>query len=220
MSTVKVTELPEGKPATSADVNETLESFNAATAPGALSSSNFRPEGIDRHSMSKTANVVEANTSAVDFEEDAPSDPVWNTSGDYEGISLNHGAAYMITGATTFSLSTQLLIHASIRVEREPMAVTADLPSVRLALQQSTDGGGTWAEITGTERRLRMRNTGDLCEVGGPLVIPGIDQTVSWSLYVGTVGDETLYRLGYQTGHVGQAFTFSQGIITLEALLE
>lgn len=220
MSVVTVTELPDGSLATSAGVNDTLDSFNTATAAGALTSGNFRMEGIDRRAMSKSANVVEADTSAEDFFESAPSLATSNTTGLYVVISLNGGATPMRTGSTTFGADTRLLLHASVRVRKEPIATTPNLPRVWLYVMQSTDGGATYSVITGTERILRMRETGLLCDPTPGTAIPGIDQTVSWSLYVGTTGVATIYQVAFLTEFVGQLFTFSDGIITLEALLE
>lgn len=220
MSVVTVTELPDGSLATSSGVNATIASFNTATAAGALTSGNFRTEGIDRRSMSKSANVVEADTSAEDFFESAPSVATSNTTGLYVVISLDGGAAPMRTGSTTFPAGATVLLHASVHVVKEPIAATASLPRVWLYVMQSTDGGATYSVITGTERILRMRDTTTLCDPTAVVSIPGIDQTVSWSLYVGTTGVATIYQVAFKTEFVGQLFTFSDGIITLEALLE
>ena len=216
MSVVTVTDLIPGENAASADFNATVQSFNTATAAGALGGTNFVMEGLDRRPFPNTGGLVEQGTSAT-YAEDVGSGSV--SSAAYAVIPLDGGANPMVMPvAITAPASAMLILHASVRVSCGAIPTTANLPRVWCRLEQSTDGGATYTALTGSERSLRMRDVGvGLCSAGGANAIPGINQTLSWAQYVATSNVATLYRVTYRT--VNGSFDFNDGVITPEVIL-
>lgn len=225
MSTVTVTDLPAGTAVVAADVNATLSSWNAATAAGQIGATNIRVEGIDRRTMAVAGNLVEKSTASASYFVDSDS-LASAVTGAWTEVQLNGGLSNMRTqAAITAPATARLILHVSLNVRKNSRTTVANTPRVLLRLERSTDNGATWSKITGTTRAFQMR---DLSVTGfgaiadpsaSALVVPGVRQSIAWSIYVGTVNVATLYRVVYDTVNPGAGFIFYGGSISPECLL-
>lgn len=218
MSTVTVTDLVAGTPATSTAVNATLTSFNSATAAGQLGATNVRVEGVDRWVMSSTGNVVEMNTQTAEYLQLAASAAISNATGTPVVIPLNAGASNLQTPASvTIPSGAKCVVHASVRCNSDSYLYAGTLARVIVYLQESTDGGGTWATVTGGRRAVQMRETGRYCSLNSTTTVPGISETFTWAQYTGTPGTTVLWRIAYETENA--TVTFDDGVISPQVFL-
>ncbi len=217
MSTVEVTDLVPGTPATSTAVNQTLSSWNTGTAAGQVDGTNVRVEGVDRWVMNPAGNVVEMDTEAAEYEEASPS-LATAASTALSVVSLAGGTSDMVTpAALNLALNSDVVVHASVRVYSEAIAPAA-LPEVVLHLQYSTDAGGTWTSFVGSRRRYQMRETDDLCSINLSTTIPGIDQTATWAHWFVSLADDYLFRVAFE--NTDGVFTFDSGVISPQVFLK
>jgi hypothetical protein len=218
MSTVTVTDLVPGTEATSTGPNATITSFNAATAAGQIGATNIRTEGVDRWVLNPATNVVEMDTESAEFSVAAASNLINSVA--YAVVPLAGGASPMVTaaGVVVPSAPAAPIVHASVVVYNVTALFAGTYPEVWLRIERSTDGGGVWAPVTGTERHYKMRLTGILCSVNLTTDIPAIYRTVMWVVYdAGGIGNTTLWRVVYRT--LNGSFTFENGHISPQVLL-
>ena len=218
MSTVEVTDLVPGTPATSTAVNQSLASWNTGTAAGQIGGTNIRVEGVDRWVMNPAGNVVEMDTEAAEYEESVASAATAATTA-LSVVSLDGGASDMVTPAVlNLPLGVDVIIHASVRVYSVAIAA-APLPEVVLYLQYSVDAGATWLSFPGSRRRYQMRDTGALCSLNVSTDIPGIDQTVTWAhWFVVPLADDYLFRVAFE--NTDGVFRFDGGVISPQVFLK
>lgn len=218
MSVVTVTDLVPGTEATSAGPNATINSFNAATAAGQIGAANIRTEGVDRWVMNPAGNVVEMDTESAEYTTASASNLINSVA--YAVVPLAGGASPMITaaGVTCPNSPARPIVHASVVVRNVTTLFAATYPTVWLRIERSTDGGGTWAAVTGTERQYKMRVTGILCSVNLTTDIPAIYRTATWVVYdAGGIGNTSLWRVVYRTAN--GSFTFENGHISPQVIL-
>lgn len=218
MSTVEVTDLVPGTPATSAAVNLTLTSWNTGTAAGQIAGTNIRVEGVDRWVMNPAGNVVEMDTEAAEYAVASASNATAAATA-LTVVSLAGGASPMVTPAVlNIPQDADVIVHASVRVYGDAIAA-APLPEVVLYLQYSVDAGATWLSFFGSRRRYQMRDTGVLCSLNVSTDIPGIDQTVTWAHYfVPAVADDYLFRVAFE--NTDGVFFFDGGVISPQVFLK
>lgn len=201
MSTVAITPLVPGEVAKSADVNSTINSFNAGTAAGMLVAQNVRVEGIDRRTMSADQHVV-----GTDEYGDNTTVYVDDTGPIQNATALWVGVPGLQTASVTVTLPTRLLLHASLRIDGATATFlsTARL-RVQLRLERSDDAGLTWTYLDGTYRSFRFKdlNTALGATILATLVTPGIQRSVSWSLYTLPTGNPAIYRVAFKTTDAG-----------------
>lgn len=223
MSTVEVTDLVPGTPATSTDVNDTLDSWNAGTAAGQIDGTNVRVEGIDRWVMNPAGNVVEMDTEAAEYAVSSASNATAATTA-LSVVSLAGGTSDMVTpAALNLPLNADVIVHASVRVYGDATLYVATLPEVVLYLQYSTDAGGTWTSFAGSRRRYQMRETLDgllcLCSLNRSTTIPGVDQTATWAhWFVVPLADDYLFRVAFE--NTDGVFFFDGGVISPQVFLK
>ena len=223
MSTVTVTDLVPGTPATSTAVNASLNSWNTGTAAGQIAGTNVRVEGVDRWVMNPAGNVVEMDTEAAEYEEASPSAATAAATA-LSVVSLAGGASPMVTpAALNLPLNADVIIHASVRVYGDATLYVATLPEVVLYLQYSVDAGATWLSFLGSRRRYQMRETLDgllcLCSLNRSTTIPGIDQTATWShWFVVPLADDYLFRVAFE--NTDGVFRFDGGMISPQVFLK
>lgn len=220
MSTATVTPLVKGDPATSTAINTTITSFNTAMNTSQIAASNVRMEGIDRRAMSGAGHVVETQESGTNtIKNTANSGAVNNPTALYVVVP-GFGGDTLVTNTFTVAASSRMPLHASVWVTSNSANSGAVRLRVDLILQQSVDAGVTWTDITGTRRRCQMRETGALCSAAANPKIPGLNHSITWSVYVATIGVGTSYRVGYKTVNDsstgGQDPTFENGTIFVE----
>lgn len=186
MSRVVQTELFEGAVATAANFNNTLDSWNDATAAGEIGADNFREEGLDVRSFAVGA-VKKTFASTDRF-----------IGGALGGGSFSTTSAVfvpVVMAATTaqigpFDLSQtnrRLVVHASLFARMvTPGAV------VEVELAQSPDNI-TYTSISWTLRALRAR-------VGNtPLVQADIEQSFTIATRITAISATTYIRLRART---------------------
>ncbi len=222
MSTVEVTDLVPGTPATSTAVNDTLTSWNTGTAAGQVDGTNVRVEGVDRWVMNPAGNVVEMDTEAAEYAVDSASNPTAATTA-LSVVSLAGGTSDMVTpAALNLALNSDVVVHASVHVYGDATLYVATLPEVVLYLQYSTNAGATWTSFPGSRRRYKMRETLDglecLCSLNRSTTIPGIDQTVTWAHYFVSLADDYLFRVAFE--NTDGVFLFNGGVISPQVFLK
>jgi hypothetical protein len=206
MSRVEVTDLVPGELALSADVNATLASWNTNAAAGMIGAANVRMEGIDRRTMSADAHVVYTVASGTYTEAILPTGPLTNITGIYAVVPL------LITDSLSFSVNTQIIVHATLYFESAASAVSQQ---VAFKMQFSVDGGGTWTDIPGTRQRFSLRDTQPLADPLTPF--PGIATSASWSVYTAAAATQVvLFRIGYLTANAVIPFEVLSGTIFTE----
>lgn len=219
MSTITVTDLPPGTPATSAGVNQTLSSFNAGTAAGSFVAKNVRLEGIDRRTMSGTGHVVFTT-------EIGTNTPVSSTG--TSGLVRSTGAwsvvnpgTALVTNSVTIVVTHRTILSASVAFTGQYGAAAAPRLYLELVLQQSVDAGVTFTSIIGTHQGFQLRQVG--ATLSGPgAEIPSLSGCATWSTTITPTGTPTLYRVAFQTTNDastgGQDINFLDGTIFLEIL--
>lgn len=206
MSRVEVTNLIPGELALSADVNATLASWNTNAAAGMIGAANVRMEGIDRRTMSADAHVVYTVASGTYTALTLAAGPLTNITGIYAVVPS------LITDSLSFSVNTQIIVHATLYMES---AVNAVGQQVSFKMQFSVNGGGTWTDIPGTRQRFSLRNTQPLADPATPF--PGIATSVSWSVYTAAAATQVvLYRIAYITANAVIPFDVLSGTIFTE----
>ena len=219
MSTVTVTDLIPGNAALSADVNATITSWNSATAAGQINALNMAMEGSDRRTFSASEHVIftnEVGTNAPN-QSAVSSGAVHNTSGSY--IVVTCGGA-MQTNDVTVDSGHRVIVHATVFVVCSRAATgTANYQGVQLVIQRSTDAGVSWSDVTGTTRRVKMRDVGAIAaQVLCPAYIPGVRHSVTWTVHgVHTSNVPVRWRIAFQTD-TADNFTFENAGIWLETL--
>jgi hypothetical protein len=211
MSRVEVTPLLPGEVATSADVNATLQSWSDNTGPGDISGPNVRLEGIDRRTMSAAEHVVYTTASGTATTVITSSGAVSNITGVYAVVPS------LLTANLTFATNQQIIVHASTYFEVDTDAAQQ---TVRLIMQSSTNGGGAWSDMVGTEQYFRVRDAYSAAPVGFTDVatpFPGIATSASWGVYFTAVAASTcMFRIAFQTTLAAPTVTFENGTIFTE----
>lgn len=201
MSRVVITDIEAPEEATSARVNSTVTSWNAALAAGALGAANFRQEGIDRRSLSAAGHAV--------FEVATP--PVYShlaslsvTSAVYAVVPLNAGATPMMTADITPSSGSDVMVRAStVFVGDSTSAVNDTL--VDLVIERSTDAGATWATMATCSRHRFQIGSPSVVHLNAPVMLMG-HQTGA--------GTPVRFRLSYKAAP--GTIVFENGVIFAE----
>lgn len=150
MSKITITPMRPGQTAASAVYNANVQSWNDATANGAINDENIREQGIDRRTIAdRTIDAQRSMTSAFKFEGTAASGVI--ATGAATLVSMNAGTQDAVVGPFTSVAGDKVLV----RVSAEFYTGTAGAGSgrnsaTRFYLQRSDNTGsfGTPADIT------------------------------------------------------------------------
>ena len=220
MSTVTVTDLDPGVDAASADVNATMTSWNSATAAGQIAADNVRMEGIARLTFSNAGQVIATDENPALVASATASGLVRSAA--YAVVPLNAAATPLQTASITIgAVSRIVLVHASVYFICASQIAAAPRLLVDLILQYSTDGGGAWTSMTGSEQSFQTRQTGNLANNGGATQIPALARCATWGYYF-VAPATAIYRVAYKTtndaGAGGVDVNFQNGSIFVEIL--
>lgn len=151
MSRVVITDLVPGEAATSTDVNATITSWNNAAGAGDLGAANVRQEGIDRRTLSYSAQAIQSAAAGafadVLYQSNGSSGAVTN-AGPYAVISLG-GVAMMVGDDTAPTVSTiQKVVRASVTFN------AANSCLVDCTLQLSATNAGPWTSASSSRQKF------------------------------------------------------------------
>ena len=200
MSRVAITDLVPGEEATSADVNATIASWNAAAGAGDIGPNNVRQEGIDRRTLSQSGQAIQAPPSLYANQVySSATTTTGNTSVAYTWVPL---AANMQIGPMTdlsSSSSETVVVRASVWLS------AAQGATVEMIIQSSTDAV-TWVSYDESYQAFVAQ-------------IYGVDIwrcTATYTSVVATTpsGSRVYWRVGYRT--TAGSTTFGFGTLYIE----
>lgn len=204
MSRVAITDLVTGDVAESADVNATMTSWTSALGTGAVGANNFRPEGLDRRTLSAAnAAIYSAGKGAAPYFSSSSSSGAVASVGAWTVISLG-GTAMQVGPTAPGDAGDAIVVTASVQMDGDNNTLVA------VTLQEADEPPAGWSNV-GTALYFRTKRN-------NPTYTP---QTIAYPLlhYLSKGVSARNYRLAFQTANGGGAsntVTFNNGTIYVE----
>jgi hypothetical protein len=153
-------------------------------------------EGIDRRTMSAPAQVVYTEASGGSTLVLTSAGAVSNNTANY--VVVPGGGPDMEIGPLTFTIDSQIIVHATLYFEGTAAAVPEP---IYLIMQVSTNGGGAWTDMVGTAQVYATRDfSGAGFTTVGATACPPACTSASWSTWFSaTAGQSLNFRIGYKT---------------------